>query len=30
MCLAVPGKIVHIEDKDHAKIDYGDGVKRSI
>ena len=30
MCLAVPGKIVHIEDKDHAMVDYGDGVKRSI
>ncbi|HEC87332.1 MAG TPA: HypC/HybG/HupF family hydrogenase formation chaperone [Thermoplasmatales archaeon] len=30
MCLAVPAKIMNITDKDHAEIDYGDGVKRTI
>ena len=29
MCLAIPGKIVEIdENKEHATIDYGDGTKR--
>ncbi len=29
MCLAIPGKIVEIdENKEHALIDYGDGTKR--
>ncbi|HHH80180.1 MAG TPA: HypC/HybG/HupF family hydrogenase formation chaperone [Thermoplasmatales archaeon] len=30
MCLAVPAKIVALQDKDHAEIDYGDGVRRSV
>ena len=30
MCLAIPGKIIKIEDNDSAKIDYGDGTKRTI
>ena len=30
MCLAIPGKIIKIEDNDSAKIDYGDGTKRII
>ncbi|MCD6468012.1 MAG: HypC/HybG/HupF family hydrogenase formation chaperone [Thermoplasmata archaeon] len=30
MCLAVPAKIVALRDKDHAEIDYGDGVRRSV
>ncbi|MCK5635944.1 MAG: HypC/HybG/HupF family hydrogenase formation chaperone [Thermoplasmatales archaeon] len=29
MCLAIPGKIVEIdENKEHATVDYGDGTKR--
>jgi len=29
MCLAIPGKIIEIEDnKEHAIVDYGDGTKR--
>ena len=29
MCLAIPGKIVEIDnDKEHAIVDYGDGTKR--
>ena len=29
MCLAIPGKIIEIdENKEHATIDYGDGTKR--
>ena len=29
MCLAIPGKIVEIDNnKEHATIDYGDGTKR--
>ena len=29
MCLAIPGKIIEIEDnKNHAIVDYGDGTKR--
>ena len=29
MCLAIPGKIVEIEnDRQHALVDYGDGTKR--
>jgi len=30
MCLAVPAKIVKIADEEHAEIDYGDGVSRTI
>ncbi|HEC89283.1 MAG TPA: HypC/HybG/HupF family hydrogenase formation chaperone [Thermoplasmatales archaeon] len=31
MCLAVPGKIIDInEDKQHATVDYGDGIKRTV
>jgi len=31
MCLAVPGKIVEIdENREHAIVDYGDGTKRKI
>ena len=30
MCLAIPGKIIKILDNDSAKIDYGDGTKRTI
>lgn len=30
MCLAIPGKIIEIDkNKEHAKIDYGDGTKRN-
>ena len=30
MCLAIPGKIVSIDEKkEHAIIDYGDGTKRN-
>jgi len=29
VCLAIPGKIIEIEDnKNHAIVDYGDGTKR--
>jgi len=29
MCLAVPGKIIEIDNnKEHAMVDYGDGTKR--
>ena len=29
MCLAIPGKVVEIDEKkEHATIDYGDGTKR--
>lgn len=29
MCLAIPGKIIRIDEKnEHAIIDYGDGTKR--
>ena len=29
MCLAIPGKIVSLDKKkEHASIDYGDGIKR--
>lgn len=29
MCLAIPGKVVEIEEnKEHATVDYGDGTKR--
>ena len=29
MCLAIPGKVIEInEDQEHAIIDYGDGTKR--
>jgi hydrogenase expression/formation protein HypC len=29
VCLAIPGKIIEIDDnKEHATIDYGDGTKR--
>ena len=29
MCLAIPGKVIEIDkNKEHAKIDYGDGTKR--
>jgi hydrogenase expression/formation protein HypC len=30
VCLAIPGKIIKIENKDSASIDYGDGTKRTI
>ena len=31
VCLAIPGKIIKIEDKDDsATVDYGDGTKRMI
>ena len=31
MCLAIPGKIIKIDDKDDlATVDYGDGTKRMI
>jgi len=31
VCLAIPGKIIKIDDKDNlATIDYGDGTKRII
>jgi hydrogenase expression/formation protein HypC len=31
VCLAIPGKIIEIENKDNSAIvDYGDGTKRSI
>jgi hydrogenase expression/formation protein HypC len=30
MCLAIPAKIINVTDKDHAEIDYGDGVGRII
>jgi hydrogenase expression/formation protein HypC len=31
VCLAIPGKIIQIDDKsDSATIDYGDGTKRMI
>jgi hydrogenase expression/formation protein HypC len=30
MCLAIPGKVIEIDkNKEHAKIDYGDGTKRN-
>ena len=29
MCLAIPGKVIEIdENKEHAIVDYGDGTKR--
>ena len=29
MCLAIPGKVIEIDDKkEHATVDYGDGTKR--
>jgi len=29
VCLAIPGKVIEIDkNKEHAKIDYGDGTKR--
>ena len=29
MCLAIPGKIIEIDkNKEHATVDYGDGIKR--
>lgn len=29
MCLAIPGKVIEIDEKnEHATIDYGDGTKR--
>jgi len=30
VCLAIPGKIIKIENNDSASIDYGDGTKRTI
>ncbi|RLF42651.1 MAG: HypC/HybG/HupF family hydrogenase formation chaperone [Thermoplasmata archaeon] len=30
MCLAIPAKVIEILDKEHANVDYGDGVKRKI
>ena len=31
MCLAIPGKVVEIsKEKDHATVDYGDGIKRIV
>lgn len=31
VCLAIPGKIIEINSKDNsAKIDYGDGTKRTV
>lgn len=31
MCLAIPGKIIEIDkSKEHAKVDYGDGTKRTV
>ena len=30
MCLAIPAKVIGILDKEHANVDYGDGVKRKI
>ena len=31
MCLAIPGKIIEIDNKtNHAVVDYGDGTKRKI
>lgn len=30
MCLAVPAKIVALQDENHAEIDYGDGVRRTV
>ena len=30
MCLAIPGKVIEIDkNKEHAKVDYGDGTKRN-
>jgi hydrogenase expression/formation protein HypC len=28
VCLAIPGKIIKLEENNHAIIDYGDGTKR--
>ena len=31
MCLAIPGKIIEIDNKtNHAIVDYGDGTKRKV
>jgi len=30
MCLAIPAKVIEILDKEHANVDYGDGVKRKV
>ena len=31
MCLAIPGKIIELENnKEHAIVDYGDGTKRKV
>lgn len=30
MCLAIPGKVIEIDkNKEHAKVDYGEGTKRN-